>query len=77
MANLFIDVLRTGMREKRFKIHDFVVMPDHVHILLSLKSNMSIEKAVQIIKGNFSYRARRNSTIPAKSGNLGFQKFVS
>ena len=38
-----------------FKVHDFVVMPNHVHVLLSLGPEMSIEKAVQMMKGkNFS-----------------------
>lgn len=59
MANLFIDVLRHYMREKRFTVHDFVVMPDHVHVLLSLGTDLSIEKAVQMIKGNFSFRAKK------------------
>jgi putative transposase len=59
MANLFIDVLRSYMRAKRFTVHEFVVMPDHIHVLLSLGPEMSIEKAVQMIKGNFSYRARK------------------
>ncbi len=59
MANLFIEVLRSYMREKKFKVHDFVVMPNHVHVLLSLPPELSIEKAVQMIKGNFSYRAKK------------------
>ena len=59
MANLFIDVLRSYMRAKKFKVHDFVVMPDHVHALLTLGPEISIEKAAQLMKGNFSYRAKK------------------
>src|SRR5262245_46036972 len=59
MANLFIDVLRSYMRARRFKVHDFVVMPDHIHVLLTIGPEMSIEKAMQMIKGNFSYRANK------------------
>ena len=55
-ANLFIDVLRSYVRAKKFKVHDFVVMPDHVHLLITVDGSMSIEKAVQFIKGGFSYR---------------------
>ena len=36
MAMLFIDVLRSYMRAKKFKVHEFVVMPNHVHVLLSV-----------------------------------------
>lgn len=40
-------------------IHDFVVMPNHVHILVTVPGEISLEKAVQLIKGNFSYRAHK------------------
>src|SRR6476469_7711285 len=32
-AGLFIEVLRELMTERKFELHDFVVMPDHVHLL--------------------------------------------
>jgi len=44
------------MAAGKFKVHDFVVMPDHVHVLLSVGGDMTIEKAMQLIKGRFSYR---------------------
>jgi putative transposase len=40
-----------------YRLHEFVIMPDHFHILLTPKT--SLEKAVQFIKGGFSYRARK------------------
>jgi REP element-mobilizing transposase RayT len=43
--------------ENDFCLHAFVIMPDHVHILITPKS--TIEKAVQLIKGGFSFRARK------------------
>jgi putative transposase len=58
MADLFAEVLRSYMRESRFQVHDFVVMRNHVHLLITVHGSMSIEKAMQLIKGNFSYRAR-------------------
>jgi hypothetical protein len=35
-AGLLIDVLRSLVAEHRFKLHDFVIMPDHVHLCLRL-----------------------------------------
>ena len=55
-ATLLIDVLRSLVAEHRFKLHDFVVMPDHVHLLIEVCNDMTIEKAMQLIKGRFSYR---------------------
>jgi putative transposase len=55
-ARLFIDILY-HYRESAYLLHEFVIMPDHLHILLTPKT--SLEKAVQFIKGGFSYRAKK------------------
>jgi putative transposase len=55
-ANLLIAVLRSLVAEHRFKLHDFVIMPDHVHLLIEVDKEMTIEKAMQYIKGRFSHR---------------------
>ena len=55
-AELLVDVLRSLVAEGRFELHDFVVMPDHVHLLLTVHDAMTIEKAMQMVKGRFSYR---------------------
>ena len=55
-ANLLINVLRSLVVERKFQLHDFVVMPDHVHLLLTVFDEMTIEKAMQLIKGRFSHR---------------------
>ena len=59
MANLFIDVLRNYVTTKKFKLHDFVAMPNHFHLQLTLDGRKTIEKAVGLVKGNFSYRAKK------------------
>ena len=59
MANLFIDVLRNYVAAKKFRLHDFVAMPNHFHLQLTLDGRMTIEKAVGLVKGNFSYRAKK------------------
>ena len=74
MANLFIEVLRSYMRAKKFKVHDFVVMPNHIHVLLSLGPELSIEKAVKLVKGNFSYRAKKELNYRWKIWQKGFSE---
>ena len=44
-------------RGSAYLLHEFVIMPDHIHILIT--SVTSLEKAVQFIKGGFSYRAKK------------------
>ena len=72
MADLFADVLRSYMREGKFRVHDFVVMRNHVHLLVTVDESMSIEKAVQLIKGNFSYRARTELGFKGEVWQRGF-----
>ena len=55
-ARLLIDTLY-HYRGSAYLLHEFVIMPDHIHVLLTPKT--SLEKAVQFIKGGFSYRARK------------------
>jgi len=55
-ARLLIDTLYY-YRGSAYLLHEFVVMPDHIHILLT--PTTSLEKAVQFIKGGFSYRAKK------------------
>jgi len=55
-AGLLIDVLRSLVVERRFQLHDFVIMPDHLHALMTVNDGMTIEKAMQLVKGRFSRR---------------------
>jgi len=72
MANLFIDILRSHIRAKKFKVYDFVVIPNHVHILLTIPGDLSIEKAMQLIKGGFSFRAKKELGFPGEVWQGGF-----
>jgi len=73
-ASLFIDVLRSYAVAKKFKVHDFVVMPDHVHLLMTVGGEMSIEKAVQFIKGGFSYRLKKDLAYSGEVWQRGFSE---
>ncbi len=55
-ANLLIDTIY-HYRGSAYLLHEFVIMPDHLHVLLTPLT--SLEKAVQFIKGGFSYRAKK------------------
>lgn len=59
MAALLIEVLRSQMRSGKITIHEFVIMPNHVHILMTVPGEMTLERAMQFIKGGFSHRAKK------------------
>ncbi len=55
MAQLLVE----NRRKSRFLLHEFVIMPNHFHLLLTPAEEIPLEKALQFIKGGFSYRAKR------------------
>ena len=58
MAQLLIDTLADYRDQGKFLLHEFVIMPDHVHALLTPAPEISLERALQFIKGGFSYRLK-------------------
>ena len=54
-AELFLETLQHYRREGHYKLHAFVVMPDHIHLLLT-PQEITLERAVMLIKGGFSRR---------------------
>jgi len=71
---LLIDVLRAQVAAGKFLLHDFVVMPDHLHLLMTVRGDMTIEKAMQLIKGRFSYRLKREFQYLGEVWQRGFSE---
>jgi putative transposase len=57
-------------RESGYVLHAFVIMPDHLHLLMTPFE--SVEKCVQLIKGGFSYRAKRELEWTGEIWQTGF-----
>lgn len=72
MGNLLVDVLRSYVKAGKFKVHDFVVMPNHIHILMTLPGALSLEKAMQFIKGRFSFRVGKELGFMGEVWQRGF-----
>ena len=60
-AELFIATLFQHRDKGRFQLHGFVVMPDHVHVLITPAINESTAKCIQYIKGGYSFAVRNQS----------------
>jgi len=73
-ATLLIDVLRSYVAARKFQLHDFVVMPNHVHLLISVGDDMTIERAMQFIKGGFSFRLRKEFGYLGEVWQRGFSE---
>jgi putative transposase len=69
-AKLLIDTIYR-YRGSAYLLHEFIVMPDHLHVLLTPLT--TLEKAVQFIKGGFSYRAKKELGLNLEIWQKGFQ----
>jgi putative transposase len=54
-AELLIETLQHYRREGNYKLHAFVIMPDHIHLLLT-PTGITLERSIQLIKGGLSHR---------------------
>ena len=65
----------------RLLLHAFVIMPDHFHALITPAPDVSLEKAVQYIKGGFSFRFKSKREVWMRSFNesqiLTIEKFMA
>ena len=72
MAHLFLDTLKRYRKQGRFLLHEFVLMPDHFHLLLTPAPDVSLEKALQFLKGGFSFRVKRELRSNVEIWQTGF-----
>jgi putative transposase len=71
-AKLFIEVLYHYRSEHKYVLHGFVVMPDHFHVLITVGQSLSVERAVQFIKGGFAFRAGKEFGFTSPVWQRGF-----
>jgi putative transposase len=58
-----IEVLFDYRDQGKYLLHEFAVMPDHIHLLLTPAIEISLERAMQFVKGGYSYRLRKMEKI--------------
>jgi len=59
VAEIAIDELLEYREKGNYLLHEFVVMPNHLHLILTPTNSISLEKAIQLIKGGTSYEIHR------------------
>ncbi len=62
-ADLLLATIVRNRDKGEFDLHEFVIMPNHMHLLLTIDDDHSIGRAMQLIKGGFSH-----ATFEAESG---------
>jgi REP-associated tyrosine transposase len=70
-AKFFSEVLQNYRKAGKFLLHEFVIMPDHIHLLLT-PTGITLERAVQYIKGGSSHDLRKRFGIAGEIWQRGF-----
>ena len=72
VATLLVDTLCDYRRQRKLLLHEFVVMPNHVHVLLTTVEGITLERSVQFIKGGFSHRAGKQLEMRGEIWQRGY-----
>ena len=67
MEGPFLEALEQVRRRFKMRVFGYVVMPEHVHLLVSEPADFLLPKAMQILKTAVSIRARKNTDRSARS----------
>ena len=54
-VRLFLKTMYSYRRQGKFQLHAFVLMPEHVHLLLTPANDVTLERTIQLIKGGYSH----------------------
>ena len=73
-AEILVQCLLHYRDQGFYLLHEFVVMPNHLHVLLTPSIQTSLEKAMQLIKGGSSHRIHRQRENNALIWNSGFHE---
>jgi putative transposase len=57
-AHLLLGIFAGNQKLGHYQLHAFVIMRDHLHLLITPGPEISLERAVQFIKGGFSFRLK-------------------
>jgi REP-associated tyrosine transposase len=68
-AELLQQTILDYRSQGRFRLHAFVIMPEHFHAVITPAPEVSLERAMQFIKGGFSFRLKSKLDVWMRSFN--------
>jgi putative transposase len=71
VAKLLVRTIYEYRVQKKYLLHEFVVMKDHVHLMVT-PTDITLERAVQFMKGGFSHRLGEMGRPTAEVWQRGF-----
>lgn len=55
-ARLMVETLLLYRGQRKYLLHEFVVMPEHADVLITLAEGVTVERVAQLVKGGFAFR---------------------
>ena len=74
LCDLLLDVFRDNRSKGRLLLHEFVIMRNHFHAILTPAPELPLERAMQFLKGGFSYRAKKELGMKFEIWQKGFKE---
>src|SRR4051794_32041106 len=74
LAELFLRVCIDCRNKRKFQLHEFVLMPDHFHLIITPAHDVPLEKAVQFIKVGYSFRVKKEIGCNGEIWSTGFSE---
>lgn len=71
-SRLFVETMLHYRQQGSYLVHSFVLMPDHFHVLLTPAEDVTLERAVQYIKGGSAHRIRKELSFRFPVWQRGF-----
>jgi putative transposase len=75
-AEILIQTMLHYRDSGAYLLHEFIVMPDHLHVLITPGETTSLERAVQLIKGGSSHRIHLERGQKMEIWQVGFHDWT-
>jgi putative transposase len=76
VAEILVQRILASRDRGAYLLHEFVVMPNHCHLLLTPGETTSLEKAVQLIKGGSSFEIHKHNGNHMEIWQVGFHDWT-
>jgi putative transposase len=76
VAEILVQRILACRDKGAYQLHEFVVMPNHFHLLLTPGEATSLEKAVQLIKGGSSHEIHQQTGNKMEIWQVGFHDWT-
>jgi putative transposase len=76
IAEILVQRILACRDKGAYQLHEFVVMPNHFHVLMTPGKTTSLEKGVQLIKGGSSHEIHQQTENKMEVWQVGFHDWT-